>query len=91
MSLNEKNESSNSTENKSNITLSTSLDINDINNSINAPTETDLLNDPESAIETTYNVQKEKQAGFYNENNKQNTAERSDGIHDAAYMSCRKG
>ena len=60
MSLDEKNESSNSTENKSNITLSTSLDITDINNSINAPTETDLLNDPESAIETTYNVQKEK-------------------------------
>ena len=59
MSLEEKNESSNSTDNNS-LTLSTSLDINNINNNINAPTETDLLNDPESAIETTYNVQKEK-------------------------------
>ena len=59
MSLDEKIETSNSTENN-NITLSTSLDMNHINNNINAPTETDLLNDPESAIESTYNVQKEK-------------------------------
>ena len=59
MSLDEKNELSNSNYNN-NITLSTSLDINNINTSINAPTETDLLNDSESAIETTYNVQKEK-------------------------------
>ena len=59
MTLEEKNETLNSTDNN-NITISTSLDINNINNNINAPTETDLLNDPESGIETTYNFQKEK-------------------------------
>ena len=59
MSLDENMEISNSIENN-NIALSTSLDMNHINNNINAPTETDLLNDPESAIESTYNVQKEK-------------------------------
>lgn len=55
MSLDEIDKNSNP--NESSITLSTSVNSNDIQNQ---PTETDLLNDPESALETTYNVEKEK-------------------------------
>ena len=35
------------------------MDTSDTNN-INSPSETDLLNDPEAAIETSYNIEKEK-------------------------------
>ena len=55
MSIDEIDQNSNS--NGSSITLSTSVTNNE---SVNQPTETDLLNDPETAIETTYNVEKEK-------------------------------
>ena len=58
MSLDEIDQNSNNTEN--NITLSTSIDTNNVKENINLPTETDLLNDPESSIETTYNVEEEK-------------------------------
>ena len=58
MSLDEIVQTSNSSENN-NITLSTSMDTNDINN-INIPSETDLLNDLESPVDNTYNVEKEK-------------------------------
>ena len=47
----------NSISNGSSITLSTSITNND---TANQATETDLLNDQESAIETSYNVEKEK-------------------------------
>ena len=58
MSLDEKVQNSNSSENN-NITLSTSMDTSDTNN-INSPSETDLLNHPEAAIETSYNIETEK-------------------------------
>ena len=55
MSLDEIDQNLNLNNNK--VILSTSTNNND---NKNIPTETDLLNDPESAIETTYNVEKEK-------------------------------
>ena len=58
MSLDEIDQNSNVTEN--NITLSTSIDTNNVKDNINLPTETDLLNDPELSIETSYNVKEEK-------------------------------
>ena len=56
MSLDEIDQNSNP--DGSTITLSTSVNNND--NNANQPTETDLLNDPETALETTYDVEKEK-------------------------------
>ena len=68
MSLDEIDQNSNLNNNK--VIISTSTNNND-NKSI--PTETDLLNDPESAIETTYNVETEKISQInqrqYDENN----------------------
>ena len=55
MSLDEIDQNSSTTEN----TINLSTNINN-NENINSPTESDLLNDPESAIESTYNVEKEK-------------------------------
>ena len=55
MSLDEIDQNSNS--DKNNITLSTSINTNETKN---LATETDLLNDPENAVETTYDVEKEK-------------------------------
>ena len=71
MSLDEIDQNSNP--NGSTITLSTSVNNND--NNANKPTETDLLNDPETALETTYKIEKEsisqvntkKTQGFYME------------------------
>ena len=62
MSLDEIDQNSNNSENNiNNITLSTSIDTNNVKeNNINLPTETDLLNDPESSIEPAYNVEEEK-------------------------------
>ena len=56
MSLDEIDQNTNPNGNA--ITLSTSVNSND--NNQNQPTETDLLNDPESALETTYKVEQEK-------------------------------
>ena len=47
----------NSEENKNKITLSTAPTINE---NLNQPSETDLLNDPESALESQYNTKEEK-------------------------------
>jgi len=61
MSLDEIDQNSNNSENNiNNITLSTSIDTNNAKENINLPTETDLLNDPESSIEPAYNVEEEK-------------------------------
>ena len=55
MSLHEIGQNSNPNNNQ--VILSTSTNTND---NKNMPTETDLLNEPESAIEITYNVETEK-------------------------------